>query len=136
MNFTSFVRRPFLVEAVQITPENIDELALLLGEVKEKDGEKHILLDRRIVPNIKRAFVGWWVTKLDDNLRCYSPKVFDKEFTQYDDSWSAYFEQLAVYEQVDTTVQVGRYGRIVQEADPTPAEGTERPSEGLGLAVD
>lgn len=96
INFTSFVRRPFVVEAVQITEENIDELAAMLGEVKIKDDEKHILLDRRIVPNIKRAFIGWWVTKLDDNLRCYSPKVFEKEFTIQDDNWTTYFDQVIV----------------------------------------
>lgn len=97
--FSNYVRKPFLVEAVQVTPENIDELAAVLGELKEKDGEKWILIDRRIVPNIKKAYVGWWVTKLDDNLRCYSPKVFDKEFTNYDRDWEGYFLQLSAVEQ-------------------------------------
>ena len=96
LTFNSFVRRPFLVAAVQITADNIDQLAGMLGEVKEKeDGEKHILLDRRIVPNIKRAFIGWWVTKLDDNLRCYSPKVFEREFEVQDGAWETYFSSIA-----------------------------------------
>jgi hypothetical protein len=100
MEFSSFVRRPFLVEAVQITEENMEEVAKLIGEVKPntKDGGNMILLDRHIIPNIRRAFVGWWVTKLDDNLRCYSPKVFEKEFTPKDDAWDGYFEQLAEVE--------------------------------------
>jgi len=96
--FNNFVRKPFLVEAVQVTPENIDELAGVLGELKEKDGETWILIDRRIVPNIKKAYVGWWVTKLDDNLRCYSPKVFEKEFMNYDTDWDAYFAQVSATE--------------------------------------
>jgi hypothetical protein len=96
LTFTSFVRKPFTVEAIQITPENVDQIGEMLGEVKEKDGEKFILIDRRIVPNIKKAYVGWWITKLDDNLRCYSPKVFDKEFTDFDDQWAAYFNGLDV----------------------------------------
>jgi hypothetical protein len=96
--FNNFVRKPFLVEAVQVTPENIEELAGVLGELKEKDGEKWILIDRRIVPNIKKAYVGWWVTKLDDNLRCYSPKVFEKEFMNYDTDWDAYFAQVSATE--------------------------------------
>ena len=93
VTFTSFVRKPFCVEAVQITAENIGSLATLLGELKEKDGEVSILIDRRIIPNIKKAYIGWWVTKLDDNLRCYSPKVFEKEFTSIDDGWFAYFAE-------------------------------------------
>lgn len=95
--FTDFVRKPFCVQAVQITSENISVLAPLLGELKEKDGELSILIDRRIVPNIKKAYVNWWVTKLDDNLRCYSPKVFEKEFTTYDAAWDGYFS--AVYDE-------------------------------------
>jgi hypothetical protein len=91
VTFTNFVRKPFCVEAVQITAENIGSLATLLGELKEKDGEVSILIDRRIIPNIKKAYIGWWVTKLDDNLRCYSPKVFEKEFGPVDDGWAAYF---------------------------------------------
>ena len=91
ITFHSFVRKPFLVEAVQITKENIGALAQLLGELKEKDGEQWILIDRRIVPNIKKAYVGWYVTRLDDNLRCYSPKVFDKEFTDFGTEWEPYF---------------------------------------------
>lgn len=78
--FTAFVRKPFSVMAQQITPENIDELAKLVGEVRIKNEEKYIALDRRIVPNVGRAYVGWYVTKLGDNLRCYSPKVFKEQF--------------------------------------------------------
>jgi len=92
--FTNFVRKPFCVQAVQITAENIAALAPHLGELKEKDGELSILIDRRIVPNIKKAYINWWVTKLDDNLRCYSPKVFEKEFTTYDEAWAGYFNAL------------------------------------------
>ena len=91
ITFFSFVRKPFLVEAVQITEANIDALAALLGEIKEKDGEKCIVIDRRVVPNIKKAYVGWWVTRLDENLRCYSPKVFEKEFTDFGPEWEPYF---------------------------------------------
>lgn len=111
LTFSSFVRRPFLVEAVKITPENIDELATLLGEVKEKeDGEKYIVLDRRVVPNIKRAFIGWFVTRLDENLRCYSPKVFEREFEVQDAAWESYFNQVnaaAAEAQVDAEAVAG-----------------------------
>ena len=91
MEFSSFVRRPFLVEAVQITEENIHELAKLIGEVKYKDGAPYIALDRRVIPNIRRAYIGWWFTKLDDNLRCYSGKVFEQEFAAYTEEWAAWF---------------------------------------------
>ena len=126
VTFNPFVRRPFPVEAEVITAENIDAFAKLLGELKEKDGEKHILLDRRIIPQIKRAYIGWYVTKLDENYRCYSPKVFDREFVAMDEGWSCYFDQVVAAETtygltVATPTQVGEFGRIEQAEDLDPA---------------
>lgn len=94
MEFTEFVRRPFKVEAVRITAENIDEIAALIGEVKihNKTKEKFILLDKRIVPSMARAFVGWWVTRFNDNLRVYSHKIFQEQFMECDEQWQVWFE--------------------------------------------
>lgn len=85
LEFERFVRTPFVVEAVVITEENIDEIAKLVGEVKVKDGEKYIALDRRIVPNLGRAYQGWYFTRLDDNYRCYSEKIFNQQFVAVGD---------------------------------------------------
>ena len=84
--FTMFTRKPFAVEAVQITEENIAELAPLVGELQNKDGELFIRLDKRIVPNIHRAYVGWWITQMEDNLRCYSAKIFEDQFEAASDA--------------------------------------------------
>lgn len=94
MEFTEHVRRPFKVEAVRITAENIDEIAALIGEVKihNKTKEKFILLDKRIVPSMARAFVGWWVTRFNDNLRVYSHKIFLEQFMECDEGWVTWFE--------------------------------------------
>ena len=113
MEFTSFVRRPFIVTAIQITAENIDELAPLVGEVKEGENGKYIALDRRIIPNIRKAFIGWWITKLDDNVRCYSPKVFDQEFTQYEDAWAGWFETTTEVEDMLPPVDESAHGTLV-----------------------
>lgn len=81
--FSEFIRKPFVIEATLITEENLSEVAALVGEVKEKaDGEKYIAINRRIVPNVPRAFVGWYVTRMDDNLRCYNPKIFNETFVE------------------------------------------------------
>ena len=91
--FSAFVRKPFAVMATAVTDENIDELAKLVGEVRVKNGEKYIALDRRIVPNVGRAYVGWFLTKLGDNLRCYSPKVFKEQFMPMPDTDPITFTQ-------------------------------------------
>ncbi len=85
MEFTNFVRVPFAVEACQITEENLEEMAAILGVVKTKGNERYIGLNRNVVPNISKAYVGWWVTRFGDNLRCYNPKVFAEQFMPMND---------------------------------------------------
>lgn len=83
MDFTTFVRKPFTVEAVEITEANISEIAELVGTLKEKeDGQKYIQVDRRLVPNIYRVYPGFWMTKMGDNVRCYSKRIFTQQFTE------------------------------------------------------
>jgi len=81
MQYIEYVRKPFAVQAIEITEENIEDLAKVLGTLGTNDeGEKIIRLDRRVVPNIKRAGIGWFVTFVNDNYRCYNPKAFNDQF--------------------------------------------------------
>lgn len=82
MEFTTYVRKPFEIEAVQITPQNIEELAPLIGQLRRfGDGKPYIFVDRQLVPNLDRVFPGFWVTRIGDNIRCYSKRVFADQFT-------------------------------------------------------
>lgn len=90
--FAQYVRTPFSVEATIITEDNIEEVAKLVGTVRTKNGEKYIALDRRIVPNISRAYLGWYVTRLGDNFRCYSPKVFVEQFEPMNETMVVCFD--------------------------------------------
>jgi len=81
MEFTTHRRKPFIVEAAEITEENLAEAAELIGElIVNEDGSRYIKINKRLVPNIHRAYVGWWVTQMGDNLRCYSAKIFEDQF--------------------------------------------------------
>src|SRR5689334_15450365 len=83
MDFTTFVRKPFTVEAVKITAENIGEVAKYVGDLKEKDdGTPYILVDPRLVPNVERVYAGFFMTKMGDNVRCYSAKIFNEQFVE------------------------------------------------------
>jgi hypothetical protein len=83
MEMSAFVRKPFNVEAVEVTEENIAEIAELVGTLRHKeDGTVFILVDRRLVPNIYRVFPGFWMTKMGDNIRCYSQKIFKEQFVE------------------------------------------------------
>lgn len=82
MESARYIRRPFVVEATEITEANIDEVAALIGKVKEdEDRGKHIAINLRVIPGVPRAFIGWWLTKMGENYRVYSGKTFRKEFS-------------------------------------------------------
>ena len=82
MDFIPHHRKTFHVEAAEITEENLDQRAELIGDVviDDYDGKRYIRVNKRLVPNIHRAYVGWWITRMGDNLRCYSPKIFSEQF--------------------------------------------------------
>lgn len=80
MPFKTFVRKPFTVQAIQVTRRNIDEIAKLIGTITEEDGKRFILVDRKLVPNVEKVWPGYWVTKMGDNIRCYSKRVFHDQF--------------------------------------------------------
>lgn len=82
MKFGRYIRKPFTVEAVEITNDNIRQIAKLIGTLRKKDGEWFISVDRRIIPNIDRAYPGWFLTKLEDNYRVYAPKPFRAQFIE------------------------------------------------------
>lgn len=83
MEFTTFVRKPFKVEAVEVTVENIAEIAELVGSLRQKEnGTPYIHVDKRLVPNVFRVYPGYWMTRKDDNIRCYSKKIFQDQFVE------------------------------------------------------
>ena len=86
LEFKDYVRKPFTVVAIEITDENIKQVAreLKIGTVKhkEEDGTPYILVDKKKIPNVNRVFPGYFVTKMGNNVRCYNPTVFPQQFTE------------------------------------------------------
>lgn len=81
MDFKTYTRKPFLVEAIEITTENIEDCAQYIGDVRQKeDGTKYILVDRRLVTNVSKVYPGFFMTKMGENVRCYSKKIFMEQF--------------------------------------------------------
>ncbi|MET0785205.1 MAG: hypothetical protein ABWY25_00665 [Paenisporosarcina sp.] len=93
MEFTTFVRKPFVVDAVEVTTENIGEVAKYVGDLREKeDGTPYILVDRRLVPNVFRVYPGFFMTRMGENVRCYSKKIFKEQFMIQDDQIKQWVE--------------------------------------------
>lgn len=81
LDFKTYIRKPFSVEALEITEDNIAEIAELVGTLKHKDnGTPFIQVDKKLVPNVFRVFPGFYMTRMGDNIRCYAKKVFHEQF--------------------------------------------------------
>jgi hypothetical protein len=79
--YTEVLRRPFKVEAIEITKENIGTLSRYIGDLdQEDDGTIFILVDDRKVQHVKRVYVGYWMTRIGKQTRVYSKRVFDEQF--------------------------------------------------------
>jgi hypothetical protein len=95
LEFSPFIRKPFVVEAVQVTEDNIQQIAKYVGDIEEKtDGSPYIAVDRRIVPNIFRVYPGFWMTRMGDHIRCYSARVFAQQFTEQTEEIAGWVEYL------------------------------------------
>lgn len=80
--YQKYARIPFEIDAVEITKENIDEVAQYIGELRQTDeGETYIWSDPRLVAgNARRVWPGFYMTRMDDRTRCYSGRTFLKQF--------------------------------------------------------
>lgn len=86
-----FVRKPFEVEAIQVTAENIEEVAVWcngsverLGEEGKDDRYIHVRVHYPISPRQTKAFIGDWVLYSKNGFKCYNPKAFSNNFVQAD----------------------------------------------------
>lgn len=84
MDYLPFVRKPFEVQAVQVTTENIAEIATMIGRIRRNERGPYIQVNLKIVPNIPVVYPGYWVTKMGGNIRCYSERVFKQQFVETD----------------------------------------------------
>lgn len=93
-----FVRKPFSVEAVEVTEENMEEVAQWCkGQRRTSAGEDEVGRQRYIKVAVKRpldekqtkAYVGdWVVAAIGQNIRgfkVYTPRAFTKSFDEIAD---------------------------------------------------
>ena len=76
----TYVRRPFQVQAFEITRDNIAELAPHVGELCDDNGNPFIKSDKKKVGNNFKVWPGFFATVLKGQVRCYSRKTFFDQF--------------------------------------------------------
>lgn len=88
---SKFVRKPFVVEGLEVTAENIAEVAEWCGgEVRESNGKRGYRVQQYIKVAVKnplndrqtRAYVGDWVLSASTGFKVYSKKAFVASFDE------------------------------------------------------
>lgn len=84
LDILEYVRRPFEVQAVQVTEENLQTVAdWCEGELRETaDGKQFIKVKvyRPVSSRQSRAFVGDWVLYSGKAYKVYNTKAFEQSF--------------------------------------------------------
>lgn len=87
LNIEQYDRKPFRVEAVLVTEENIEQVAKWCrGEVRsDVQGDRTVRYVYVDVPNAKserqkKSMIGEWVLRAGKSFKCYTTKAFDDCF--------------------------------------------------------
>lgn len=83
-----FCRKPFYVDGIQVTEENINDVAAWCGgevleqEPKKGDPKKYIKVDVRRPLHHRQtmAFVNDWILKAGTGFKVYTESAFDSNF--------------------------------------------------------
>lgn len=95
---TTYVRKPFTVQAIRVTENDMYQISLWCeGEVKnmgEHDGRFGPFIEVKVLnpqrDRQKQAFAGDWILKSDQGFKVYTNAAFEKSF----DSASAHAQAM------------------------------------------
>lgn len=80
-NSVAHIREPFAIEAIQVTNDNMAELAKVFGRLMvEEDRTPYIAVSRKYARRGWKLHLGGYVTRMDEKIRFYSEKVFRDQF--------------------------------------------------------
>lgn len=89
METVKYVRKPFYVEAVQVTAENLEQVAeWAKGEIRRAQGPNgegeqsyiKVWVQRPLDERQTMAFVGDWILYAGTGFKVYTQRAFDKSF--------------------------------------------------------
>lgn len=80
-----YVRKPFYIDAVRVTAENITDVANWAGGDVRTDSDGRYIkvrVPRALTERQTKAYVGDWVLYAGKGYKVYTPKAFDDSFEQ------------------------------------------------------
>lgn len=109
MKTHKFARKPFYVDGVRVTEQNIEELAEWCGgDIREdRAGVKHIKVrvNRPLTPRQTQAYVGDWVLYGVSGYKVYTQKAFDKSFERVKTLTKAQADEAGIFPPIEKNRQ-------------------------------
>ncbi len=92
MKTEQYIRKPFEVDAIQVTEENWEEVAnWCMGEMRTKSGPDRgltkyikVRVHRPLNARQTEAYVGDWILYANKGYKVYTEKAFNESFVQKD----------------------------------------------------
>lgn len=91
INPQQYVRKPFYIDAVQVTEENLKEVAQwCMGDIRTEVREKgevtyiKVRVHRPLNERQTKAYVGDWVLYANKGFKVYTGQAFEKNFEKTD----------------------------------------------------
>ncbi len=86
MKTLKYIRKPFVVEAVQLTEENFDEVLAWCDGSRDVDRQNQVHIRVRVRHPLNarqtRAYVGDWVLRAGEGFKIYNAPAFEKSFQE------------------------------------------------------
>lgn len=82
---TQYIRKPFSIDAVQVTDDNIKEVAKWVDSEVRTDSQGQyvkVRVHRPLNDRQTKAYVGDWVLYAGTGYKVYTPKAFAQSFEQ------------------------------------------------------
>lgn len=86
-----YAHKPVIVEAVQVTADNMGDVAKWCqGRIHKAGDNKYVKVNVPLAKMTRhtQAFIGDWVLKTEMGLKVYTPKAFDAVFSLVEDGFA------------------------------------------------
>ena len=136
LNIEHFERLPFIIQAIQVTPDNIYQVAKWCrGRVKSegKRGiKKYIKVEVKRALNDRQtmAYIGDWVLKAGSGYKVYTPKAFETSFRKVTEHMVATVKNMVDREKAEDDAEDEQFDSTTEDSLPTGGHNTSFLSAG------
>lgn len=130
LKIEEFERLPFTIQAVQVTPENIRQVAKWCrGQVKtagRRGIQKYIQVEVKRALNERqtKAYVGDWVLKAGTGFKVYTPKAFEESFRKKMEHMVATVKTMVEREKAEDQAEQDQFNSKTEDQLPTGGMNT------------